>query len=69
MPASNRICCRRTYVRGINRGSRRALQIADRTGARIIRVFSYWRTVEREVCFDRIVEALRAWLTRPRRTM
>jgi sugar phosphate isomerase/epimerase len=38
----------------------RALQIADRTGARIIRVFSYWRTVEPEVCFDRIVEALRA---------
>src|SRR5260370_20131086 len=38
----------------------RALAIADRTGARIIRVFSYWRTVEPEVCFDRIVEALRA---------
>ena len=38
----------------------RALEIAGRTGARIIRVFSYWRTVEPEVCFDRIVEALRA---------
>ena len=38
----------------------RALEIAERTGARIIRVFSYWRTVEPEVCFDRIVEALRA---------
>src|SRR5450756_2385155 len=38
----------------------RALQIAGRTGARIIRVFSYWRTVDPEVCFDRIVEALRA---------
>jgi L-ribulose-5-phosphate 3-epimerase len=38
----------------------RALEIADRTGARIIRVFSYWRTVEPDVCFDRIVEALRA---------
>ena len=37
----------------------RALEIAGRTGARIIRVFSYWRTVEPEVCFDRIVEALR----------
>ena len=38
----------------------RAFEIAERTGARIIRVFSYWRTVEPEVCFDRIVEALRA---------
>src|SRR5437660_3302441 len=38
----------------------RAFAIAHRTGARIIRVFSYWRTVEPEVCFDRIVEALRA---------
>jgi len=38
----------------------RALEIAGRTGARIIRVFSYWRTVEPEVCFDRIVAALRA---------
>src|ERR1700687_2434508 len=36
----------------------RALEIARRTGARIIRVFSYWRTVEPEACFDRIVEAL-----------
>lgn len=38
----------------------RAFQIANRTGAKIIRVFSYWRTVEPEVCFDRIVEALAA---------
>jgi sugar phosphate isomerase/epimerase len=38
----------------------RALEIAERTGARIIRVFSYWRTVDPQVCFDRIVEALRA---------
>jgi sugar phosphate isomerase/epimerase len=37
----------------------RAFQIADRTGARIIRVFSYWRTVHPEECFDRIVVALR----------
>ncbi len=36
----------------------RAIEIAHRTGARIIRVFSYWRTVEPEKCFDRIVEAL-----------
>jgi sugar phosphate isomerase/epimerase len=37
----------------------RAFEIAGRTGARIIRVFSYWRTVEPEACFDRIVDALR----------
>lgn len=36
----------------------RAFEIAERTGARIIRVFSYWRTVEPEACFSRIVEAL-----------
>jgi sugar phosphate isomerase/epimerase len=37
----------------------RAFEIARRTGARIVRVFSYWRTVEPEKCFDRIVAALR----------
>src|SRR5436190_20081483 len=37
----------------------RAFEIAGRTGARIIRVFSYWRTVRPEECFTRIVEALR----------
>jgi sugar phosphate isomerase/epimerase len=36
----------------------RAFAIAKRTGARIIRVFSYWRTVRPEECFDRIVVAL-----------
>jgi len=36
----------------------RALEIARRTGARIIRVFSYWRTVRPEECFTRVVEAL-----------
>jgi L-ribulose-5-phosphate 3-epimerase len=36
----------------------RALEIAERTGARIIRVFSYWRTVQPEACFGRIVRAL-----------
>jgi len=40
--------------------SRRAFEIAERTGARIIRVFSYWRTVDPERCFDRVVSALRA---------
>jgi sugar phosphate isomerase/epimerase len=38
--------------------ARRAFQIAHATGARLIRVFSYWRTVEPEKCFDRIAEAL-----------
>jgi L-ribulose-5-phosphate 3-epimerase len=36
----------------------RAIEIAEKTGARIIRVFSFWRTVRPEECFDRIVEAL-----------
>jgi sugar phosphate isomerase/epimerase len=36
----------------------RAFEVAHRTGARIIRVFSYWRTVEPEQCFDRIAGAL-----------
>jgi len=38
----------------------RAFQIAHRLGARVIRVFSYWRTVEPEKCFDGIVTALRS---------
>ncbi len=38
----------------------RAFEIAARTGARIVRVFSYWRTVRPEECFSRIVEALGA---------
>jgi len=38
--------------------ARRAFEIAHATGARIIRVFSYWRTVEPEKCFDRVAEAL-----------
>jgi sugar phosphate isomerase/epimerase len=36
----------------------RAFEIAERTGARIVRVFSYWRSVEPEVCFERIARAL-----------
>ncbi len=40
----------------------RALEIADATGARIIRVFSYWRSVQPEACFERIVARARsAW--------
>ncbi len=38
----------------------RAFEIAERMGARIIRVFSYWRTVEPDACFDRVVSALRS---------
>ena len=40
--------------------ARRAFEIAERTGARIIRVFSYWRTVEPDACLDRVASALRA---------
>jgi len=36
----------------------RAFEIAKRTGAKIIRVFSYWRTQQPEKCFDAIVSAL-----------
>src|SRR5690606_10306380 len=36
----------------------RAVEIARITGAKIIRVFSYWRNVEPEKCFDGIVVAL-----------
>lgn len=37
----------------------RAFEIARRTGARIIRVFSYWRTVDPAACFDRVAASLR----------
>ena len=38
----------------------RAFEIAERLGARIMRVFSYWRTVEPEKTFDRVAESLAA---------
>lgn len=38
----------------------RAFEIAARLGTRVIRVFSYWRTVDPPACFDRVAEALRA---------
>lgn len=38
----------------------RVFEIAQRAGAPIVRVFSYWRTVEPAACFDRIREALAA---------
>jgi sugar phosphate isomerase/epimerase len=39
--------------------STRAFEIAEKSGAKIIRVFSYWRTTAPPQCFDRIVAALR----------
>src|SRR5690349_21054674 len=38
----------------------RAFEAARRTGAKIVRVFSYWRTEQPERCTDRIISALRA---------
>ncbi len=35
-----------------------AFVVAKKMGARVIRVFSYWRTVDPEKCFDGIVTAL-----------
>ncbi len=35
-----------------------AFVVARKMGARVIRVFSYWRTVQPEKCFDGIVKAL-----------
>ena len=39
--------------------TRRALEIAEQSGAGIIRVFSYWRTVDPQREYDRIAAALR----------
>jgi L-ribulose-5-phosphate 3-epimerase len=39
--------------------SQRAFEIAELTGAQIIRVFSYWRTTAPERCLDRIIAALK----------
>jgi sugar phosphate isomerase/epimerase len=38
--------------------ARRAFEIAHRSGAGIIRVFSYWRTVDPDKVFDRVAFAL-----------
>ena len=38
--------------------AQRAMEIAEIAGAKYIRVFSYWRTVRPEECFDRVVVAL-----------
>jgi L-ribulose-5-phosphate 3-epimerase len=40
--------------------TRRAFEIAERAGAGIIRVFSYWRTVDPERGYERIARALAA---------
>jgi len=37
----------------------RAFEIAHRLGVRIVRVFSYWRSVEPDKCFDGVITALR----------
>jgi len=39
--------------------ARRAFDIAERMGARIVRVFSYWRSVDPDACFDRVASSLR----------
>jgi sugar phosphate isomerase/epimerase len=36
----------------------RAFEIAKRTGAKIVRVFSYWRVVKPEAVFERVVDSL-----------
>lgn len=38
--------------------TQRVFQIAKLMGAKIIRVFSFWRTVEPQKCLNRVVEAL-----------
>jgi sugar phosphate isomerase/epimerase len=38
--------------------ARRAFEIAGRMGAQVVRVFSYWRTVDPDACFDRVASAL-----------
>jgi L-ribulose-5-phosphate 3-epimerase len=40
--------------------TRRIFELTRLTGARLVRVFSYWRTVDPQRCEDRIVEALAA---------
>ena len=40
--------------------TRRAFEIAERLGAGIIRVFSYWRTTEPEQCYPQLRDALLA---------
>ena len=48
----------------------RALRLCELTGARIVRVFSYWRTVQPELCYGAICRALAdlAALAAPRKS-
>jgi sugar phosphate isomerase/epimerase len=39
--------------------ARRAFEIAERSGARVVRVFSYWRTIDPAACFHRVASELR----------
>jgi len=39
--------------------TRRVFDIAGKTGAKIVRVFSFWRTVDPDAVFDRVVQSLR----------
>lgn len=36
----------------------RAIRLCELTGARMVRVFSYWRTVDPDACFDAICETM-----------
>jgi L-ribulose-5-phosphate 3-epimerase len=38
----------------------RAFDIAERSGAQIVRVFSYWRTIDPDACLERVAASLRA---------
>jgi sugar phosphate isomerase/epimerase len=38
--------------------TKRAFEVAERLGARIVRVFSYWRTVEPDRCYEAARDAL-----------
>jgi L-ribulose-5-phosphate 3-epimerase len=49
--------CKHTFA-DQPRLTERAFEIAKRAGAKIIRVFSFWRVVEPEKVFDRVVAAL-----------
>jgi L-ribulose-5-phosphate 3-epimerase len=48
-----------------SRLAERAFDIARRFGAKIVRVFSYWRTVDPAKCFDSVVAALAELSERP----
>jgi Sugar phosphate isomerases/epimerases len=57
-PFSTRYFRLETHFEDQPRLTDHAFQIAKKAGARIIRVFSYWRTVEPDKCFTGVVKAL-----------